>query len=151
DQSNGESAAPGWEQERAHLLAQHDQLRGQLNESEEGAAIALERQVAVAIDRVRAELTAEIERLRAELQGSAEQGAQWSEERSQLLEELERTRQLVADTEMGAAIALDRQITTALQRAQAAWSAEEEKLREEIRQLQANGNEGGVSSRHIDD
>jgi hypothetical protein len=136
DQSVADSASSAWEEERTQLLAQQNQLRGQLNESEEGAAIALERQVGTAVDRVRSELTAEIERLRAELQQSADVQAQWTEERSQLLEELEGTKQLVADTEMGAALALDRQISSAVQNVKAEWSAEEEKLRDEIRQLQ---------------
>jgi hypothetical protein len=133
------SGDPGaaWEQERAQLLAQHDQLRGQLNDSEEGAAIALDRQIAAAVDRVRAELaaenerlrtelTAESERLRAELQRSADGQSELAGERGKLLEELEVTKQLVADTEQGAAIALDRQIATAVQRVKAEWSAAEE-------------------------
>jgi DNA repair exonuclease SbcCD ATPase subunit len=37
---------------------------------------------------------------------------------------------------MGAALALDRQISSAVQNVKAEWSAEEEKLRDEIRQLQ---------------
>ncbi|HTM18716.1 MAG TPA: hypothetical protein VL135_17525 [Terracidiphilus sp.] len=151
DQSNGDGAGSTWEQERAELLAQHDQLRGQLNESQEGAAIALERQVAAAVDRVRAELTEENERLRAELQSSTEGLAQWSDERSQLIQELERTTRLVADTEMGAAIALERQIATAIQRERAEWSAEQEKLRDEIRQLQENGNADAVSSGQVEE
>jgi chromosome segregation ATPase len=146
DQPIGDTGATAWEHERAQLIAQHDQLRGQLSDSEEGAAIALERQVAAAVDRVRAELTAENERLRAELQRSADEGAQWAEERSQLLDELEGTKQLVADTEMGAALALDRQIATAVQHVKAEWSAAEEKLCEEIRELQAEGSGDGAPS-----
>jgi hypothetical protein len=143
DQPPGDAVSSAWEEERAQLLAQQDQLRNQLNESEEGAAIALERQVGAAVERVRSELTAEIERLRAELQQSADVQAQWTEERSQFLEELERTKQLLADTEMGAALALDRQISSAVQHARIEWSAEEQKLRDEIRQLQ-DGN--GIAS-----
>jgi hypothetical protein len=149
DSGNGDGAAV-WEQERAELLAQHDQLRGQLDSSEEAAVIALERQVAAAVERARAELTAENERLRQELQQSADGEARWSEERSQLLAELERTKQLVADTEEGAAIALDRQIATAVQRLKTDLSTEQEQLREEIRCLQAEGS-GAASSQQVAD
>ena len=135
--ATGEAVTASWEQERAQLIAQHDQLRGQLSESEEGAAIALERQVAAAVDRARVELTAENEKLRNELQQSADAGVCWTEERNKLLDELERTNQLVADTEMAAALALDRQIVTAVQRVKEEWADEEKKLRMEIQRLQS--------------
>src|SRR5688572_18925084 len=96
-----------WQEERAQLLAQQEQLRNQLNESQEGAGIALERQIATAIERVRADLSTENSKLRQELQGTPEAAAQWAAERNQILTELERTTQLVAETEQAAAIALE--------------------------------------------
>ena len=142
DQRQGDSRAGGavsasWDQEREQLLADRRDLLTQLSESQEGAGIALERQVAAAVDRVRAELMAENNRLREELNRSTDGAAQWAAERNQMLTELERTTQLLADTEEAAAIALDRQIVTAVKRVRAEWAAEEEKLRNEILSLQS--------------
>src|SRR5688572_2209325 len=124
DQRQGDSRAGGavsasWDQEREQLLADRRDLLTQLSESQEGAGIALERQVAAAVDRVRAELMAENNRLREELNRSTDGAAQWAAERNQMLTELERTTQLLADTEEAAAIALDRQIVTAVKRVRA--------------------------------
>ena len=130
-------AAVAWQEERAQLLAEQDQLRSQLNDSQEGAGIALERQIATAIERVRSDFNAENSRLREELQRAPEAAAQWAAERNQILTDLERTTQLLAETEQAAAIALERQVATAVKRARAEWISEEEKLRDEIRRLEA--------------
>ena len=140
-----DSAPPSWEEERAQLLAQQEQLRSELTQSEEGAGIALERQIATAVERVRSELVAENSKLREELQRAPDSASQWAAERNQILTELERTTQLVAETEEAAAIALDRQIATAVKRAREEWSAEEEKLREEITRLAAERSDTSVS------
>src|SRR5688572_6524715 len=132
-----DQAAVAWQEERAQLLAEQDQLRSQLNDSQEGAGIALERQIATAIERVRSDFNAENSKLREELQRAPEAAAQWAAERNQILTDLERTTQLVAEAEQAAAIALERQVATAVKRARAEWISEEEKLRDEIRRLEA--------------
>jgi chromosome segregation ATPase len=94
---------------------------------------------------------AENSKLRDELQRAPDSAAQWAAERNQILTELERTTQLVAETEEAAAIALDRQIATAVKRAREEWAAEEEKLREEIRQLELERGNSSESSDQIAD
>src|SRR5688572_24807398 len=133
---------PSWELEREQLLAQ-------LNESQEGAGIALERQITAAVDRARSELLAENNKLREEIQRSSDGASQWAAERSQILTELERTTQLLADTEEAAAIALDRQVVTAVKHVRAEWSVEEEKLRSEVLRLQSERGEAAVSSEQV--
>jgi chromosome segregation ATPase len=139
-----------WHEERNQLLSELDQLRTQLNESQEGAGIALERQISRAVERVRSEFSAENSKLREELQRAPEAAAQWAAERNQILTELERTTQLLAEAEEAAAIALDRQIASAVKRAREEWSGEEQKLREEIRTLQERG-AASVSSEQVTD
>ncbi len=64
-------AAAEWETERARLLATMEQTKSQYDramaEADEAAAIALERQIATAVERMRAEMKAQWDAERAEL------------------------------------------------------------------------------------
>src|SRR5438093_8866459 len=64
-------AAAEWETERARLLAMLEQTKGEyeraMAETDEAAAIALERQIATAVDRMRAEMRAQWDAERAQL------------------------------------------------------------------------------------
>jgi Sec-independent protein translocase protein TatA len=64
-------AAAEWETERARLLATMEQTKSEYDrtmaEADEAAAIALERQIATAVDRMRAEMKAQWDAERAEL------------------------------------------------------------------------------------
>ena len=113
------SSSTNWESERAQLIAERDQLMQLLAESEEAAAIALERQISTAVERVRKDLTAENEKLRKELHESTKSAKDWTTERARLMAESERTTQLLSGSDEAAAIALERQIATAVERARA--------------------------------
>jgi regulator of replication initiation timing len=96
-----------WEVQRAQLIAERDEARQALHDVEEAAAIALNRQIASAVELVRLELGAECEQVR----------------------------QSLAENEEAAALALDRQIATAVERAREESTAESGTLREENAQL----------------
>ena len=132
-----DQTAAGWESERAGLAAASDNLRRQVSDAEEGAALALDRQLKTAVDRVKSDLTAENERLRSELQQSTSEASDLIAERNRLKTELEDTAQMLAGTEEAAAIALERQIASAVERVKAQMMAEQERLHQEIREVQA--------------
>src|SRR5262245_22614273 len=136
--SGTEEAAVAWDNERAHLMTECERLQQQIADTEQAAALALERQVRTAVERMRAELTTENERLGAELQRLTGQGSEWAAERKQLLAELEETKQLLADTEQAAALALERQISTTVGQVRTELKVEEDKLRQEIQKTQAD-------------
>jgi hypothetical protein len=107
--------ASGWETEREQLIAERDQLMRLLTETEEAAAIALERQIATAVDRVRNELIGETDKLRWELQEAAKASKEWAAERARLVADSERSAQMLSGSDEAAAIALERQISTAVE------------------------------------
>jgi chromosome segregation ATPase len=108
------SGATDWQTERARLNAECEQLRNLLADTEEAAALALDRQVTSAVERTRAELGEECVNL------AAENAA---------------LKQMLADTDQAAAIALERQIATAVERARTDLDAVQHKLREELDEL----------------
>src|SRR5581483_10979485 len=86
-----QEAANEWEDEKAALIAERERARGlveqarqehqqALLDTDEAAAIALERQIATAVERVRAELT-----------------AQWEADRATLVADRNRAQQRLAD------------------------------------------------------
>src|SRR5581483_8436257 len=86
-----QEAANEWEDEKAALIAERERARGlveqarqehqqALLDTDEAAAIALERQIATAVERVRAELT-----------------AQWQADRAMLVADRNRAQQRLAD------------------------------------------------------
>jgi chromosome segregation ATPase len=98
------------DEERAQLLAERDRAIRELDETkreqfqalsdtEQAAAIALERQIASAIDRARSELNAEADSLRREIANLTQGSVQWNAERAELTVELERTKQLLSESE----------------------------------------------------
>jgi len=134
-----------WEAEREQLIAERDQLMQLLSETEEAAAIALERQISTAVDKVRKELSAENEKLRNELRESSKASQDWASERARLVAESERTAQLLSGSDEAAAIALERQISTAVERARADVNAKLEAQRKEHERVLAEieGNRSG--------
>ena len=107
-------AAAGWEAERARLQAECERAKGQaeqaqqdhtkaLAETDEAAAIALERQIATAVERVRAELTSRFEADRATLVSDRNRAQQrladLATEFEGLKAELEKVQQAPAPTE----------------------------------------------------
>jgi hypothetical protein len=131
-----------WESERAELIAERDQLMQLLSETEEAAAIALERQIATAVDRVREELSAENNKLRKELEASAKAAREGVAERARLVAESER---MLSGSDEAAAIALERQIATAVERSRAELNAKLSALKEEHQRALADieGNRSG--------
>jgi colicin import membrane protein len=134
-------ATVAWKVERTQLLSECEQMRQALNGNEEAAAIALERQIATSVERIRAELKAENDRLRQELQQVGGTASDWAGERSKLQAEIDHTRQLMGYAEEAAAIALQRQLSTALEKVKAEHAAENEKLQGRIRQLETERNQ----------
>jgi colicin import membrane protein len=134
-------ATAAWKVERTQLLSECEQMRQALNGNEEAAAIALERQIATSVERIRAELKAENDRLRQELQQVGGTASDWAGERSKLQAEIDHTRQLMGYAEEAAAIALQRQLSTALEKVKAEHAAENEKLQGRIRQLETERNQ----------
>src|SRR4030095_15773627 len=140
-----QNRSTNWESERAELIAERDQLMRLLSETEEAAAIALERQIATAVDRARAELTAENNKLRKELEASTKAAREWSAERGRLVAEAERTGQMLSGSDEAAAIALERQIATAVERSRAELNAKLSAQKEEHQRALAEieGNRSG--------
>jgi len=125
------SSETAWESEREQLIAERDQLMQHLSETEEAAAIALERQISSAVEKVRRELAAENEKLRSELRESTRAAETWTAERSRLQAESDHTAQLLSGSDEAAAIALERQVSTAVERARADLSAKLEAQKKE--------------------
>jgi chromosome segregation ATPase len=140
-----QNRSTNWESERAELIAERDQLMQLLSETEEAAAIALERQIATAVDRVREELSAENNKLRKELEASAKAAKEWSAERTRLVSESERSAQMLSGSDEAAAIALERQIATAVERSRADLNAKLSAQKEEHQRALAEieGNRSG--------
>jgi len=131
-----------WESERAELIAERDQLMQLLAETEEAAAIALERQIATAVERVREDLQKENNKLRKELEGSSKASQEWAAERARLLAESERTAQMISGTDEAAAIALERQIATAVEHSRSEMnkklSAQKEEHQRALSEIEGN-------------
>jgi hypothetical protein len=118
-----QKASSNWETEREQLIAERDQLMQLLTETEEAAAIALERQIATAVDRVRNELIGESDKLRFQLQEATKASKEWAAERARLVAESERTAQMLSGSDEAAAIALERQVSTAAERTRSEMNA----------------------------
>jgi len=115
-------ATAEWEKERAQLLAENkranqllEQTRDEhsraMGETEEAAAIALERQIATAVDRVRSELT-----------------EKWKAERVQLVAERNRAQQRLAEV----ATEQERQVNDAISKVRAQITDDRERLKKEL-------------------
>jgi hypothetical protein len=111
----------------------------QLLDSEFQEQVLLNGKMASSVEAVRKELTTERDQLRLELEELKRTAAEWSSERAMLVAECERATHLleqsrnehdraIADTDEAAAIALERQIATAIDRVRAElttrWEAE---------------------------
>jgi hypothetical protein len=141
-------AKEDWEAERSHLLAERDtanhaaaeskdEFFRMLSDTQEAAAIALDRQISTAVERVRAEGATEALRARQEL----ERG--WQADLEQLTRELERANQQVSETkeeharamaehERSSALTLTRDTAAAAERLRSELSAETAALREQL-------------------
>jgi chromosome segregation ATPase len=137
-----------WDAERSHLLAERDSANQAASESkdeffrmlsdtQEAAALALDRQIATAVERVRGECATEALRARQELE------REWLAEREQLTRELEHaTQQLsevreehsraLAEKEKSLAQALTRDTAAVAERARAQLAEETAALRKQL-------------------
>jgi hypothetical protein len=159
-----QQAASDWETERAQLVADcqrasdlleqarqdHDRA---LAETDEAAAIALERQIATAVERVRAELTARWEPERAKLVGERDRAStafvelersarenlekqlaaareKWDTERDKLVADNDRSRKHFAE----AVSDHDREMTAVVERVRGELTEEGDRLRRELAQ-----------------
>src|SRR5215510_3055976 len=101
-----------WEKERAQLLAEsRDEHSRAMAETDEAAAIALERQIATAVDRVRSELT-----------------EKWKTERVQLVAERNRAQQRLAE----AASDHERQLSEAVSKVRSQITDDRERLKKDL-------------------
>jgi len=134
-------AALEWKAERAQLTADLERARTLLADSDEAAAIALERQIRTTVDRVRAELTDSADHLRSQIEHLTRTNREQAAERDQLLAQLEQARLSLAESDAAAAIALEVQVSTAAERVRAEYRSETDKLRKELEgQAQVSGN-----------
>ncbi len=122
-------AAAEWEQERARLVAECERANHMLDEgkkdydralaeTDEAAALALERQVANAVERVRDDLT-----------------AKWDAERAKLVAERNRAQQRLADT----ASDYEAQVAEAVNSVRAQLTTEIDELRRELEEARQSG------------
>jgi chromosome segregation ATPase len=133
--------ANGWESERAGLTAESNDLRRQIDDTEEAAALALERQITTAVDRIRNELTRENDNLREEIQRRSAEVSELADARDRLKAELNDATQMLADTDEAAAIALERQIATAVGQVRGELLAAQDKLKDDVHGLRAERDE----------
>ena len=100
-------ASAAWKRERAQLAAACDQLRRQLHDSKETTA---------SLERERDQIAATRDQLQHHLKDKEHSATGWESERAGLAAETDDLRRQIDDTEEAAALALDRQITTAVDR-----------------------------------
>jgi chromosome segregation ATPase len=100
----------------------------------------LDREIAEAVERVRRELAEEREELRRAVERLTKASAAWEKEREKLTADCDSANEMLArvneehyralsDTEQAAALALERQVATAVERARTTMTAEAEKAR----------------------
>lgn len=118
-----EPATTNWEAEYERIQEECARLKALLVDTEEAAALALERQIATAVGVAREEFIAE---------NSRQVPAGEPAETARLKAENESLKALLADSEQAAALALERQIASAADRARADFAIEQDKLRQEF-------------------
>jgi chromosome segregation ATPase len=118
-----EPAPTNWESEYSRVQEECAQLKALLADTEQAAALALERQIASAVERARAEFIAE---------SSHQAPAAESAEIARLSAENESLKIMLSEAEQASAIALERQVGSAAERARADLSREQDRLRKEF-------------------
>jgi chromosome segregation ATPase len=124
-----------WEAQRTQLKAELKQATQLLANADQAAAIALERQIAGAVDRVRAGLRDEAGNLRAQIEQLTKTASEFDAERARLTAERDEATRQLADMAQSAALALECQVASEVTRVRGELNAEINRLREEVREL----------------
>jgi hypothetical protein len=124
-----------WEAQRTQLKGELKQATQLLANADQAAAIALERQIAGAVDRVRAGLRDEAGNLHAQIEQLTKTAGEFDAERARLIAERDEARRQLADMAQAAALALECQVAGEVTRVREELNAKIRSLREEVREL----------------
>ena len=148
-------ASLDWEAQRTQLKAELKQATQLLANADQAAAIALERQIAGAVDRVRAGLRDEAGNLHAQIEQLTKTASEFDAERARLTAERDEARGQLADTAQAAALALECQVASEVTRVRGELNAKIQKLSEEVQELTEASGEWArqridlVAARHL--